>query len=236
MQSFEQLEYGHYYHLYNHGVGERDLFRTPDNYEYFLGLYDKYISPVADTFAWVLMPNHFHLLVRIKENIVYKYSNTDRSIDAVRFNEMKWQTIEKSPNLTASEGPVSVGEDSVNKGKVPQPHLHFSHLFNEYSKYFNIRHETRGALFERPFKRKLIDNDEYLKRVILYIHNNPVHHGFCSHPLEYAWSSYHTCTSVKPTKLKRGLVIGWFNNQEGFKLEHENEIEREEIERWLEKE
>lgn len=27
---------------------------------------DKYISPVADTFAWVLMKNHFHFLVRIK--------------------------------------------------------------------------------------------------------------------------------------------------------------------------
>jgi hypothetical protein len=30
-------------------------------------LYDKHISPIADTFAWVLMRNHFHLLVRIKE-------------------------------------------------------------------------------------------------------------------------------------------------------------------------
>jgi REP element-mobilizing transposase RayT len=186
MEKFEILGHGNFYHIYNHGVGERDLFRDANNYEYFLGLYDKYISPIADTYAWVLMPNHFHLLVRIKENMVYKYSNADRSIDAVRFEEVKWQTVERSTNLTASEGPVSVDEEgpvsvdeegpvSVNEEKAPKPHLHFSHLFNAYSKYINKYHETRGALFERPFKRKLIDNETYLKQVILYIHNNPVH-------------------------------------------------------------
>lgn len=48
-------------------VNSCDLFREKTNYECFLELYDKYISPVADTYAWVLMKNHFHLLVRIKE-------------------------------------------------------------------------------------------------------------------------------------------------------------------------
>src|SRR5450830_1623896 len=68
MQS-ETLKYGQFYHIYNRGIDSCDLFREPDNYEHFLGLYDKYISPVAETFAWVLMPNHFHLLVRVKEEM-----------------------------------------------------------------------------------------------------------------------------------------------------------------------
>ncbi len=173
MQTFQQLGYGNFYHIYNHGVGKRNLFEMPENYEYFLALYDKYISAIAETYAWVLMPNHFHLLVRIKENIVYKYSNADRSIDAVRFEEIKWMT----KDLSASEA-----SDSV---KIPKPHLHFSHLFDAYSKYIDIRCATHGALFERPFKRKLIDSTDYLRQVILYIHNNPIHHGFCQHPSEY---------------------------------------------------
>jgi hypothetical protein len=85
-----------------------------------------------------------------------------------------------------------------------------------------------------PFKRKLIDSDEYLRQVILYIHNNPVYHGFCSHPLEYPWSSYLTCTSDKSTKLKRDEVISWFGDRTNFKVAHEQQIAREEIERWLE--
>lgn len=67
MHAFNQLDYENFYHIYNHGVGSRDLFHKPDNYEYFLCLYDKYIEPIAETYAWCLMPNHFHLLVKIKE-------------------------------------------------------------------------------------------------------------------------------------------------------------------------
>jgi putative transposase len=36
------------------------------NYTYFLVLYGKYIQPIADTFAYCLMRNHFHILVRSK--------------------------------------------------------------------------------------------------------------------------------------------------------------------------
>jgi hypothetical protein len=44
-----QLDPDNFYHIYSHGVGGRDLFKEADNYEYFLDLYDKYISPIADT-------------------------------------------------------------------------------------------------------------------------------------------------------------------------------------------
>jgi len=221
MHTFDTLDPGRYYHIYNRGINSCDLFSEEDNYTYLLSLYEKYIDPIADTFAWVLMPNHFHLLIRLKENICYKYSNADRSIDAVRFNEIKWITT----NLSASAGP-----DSVN---IPKPHLHFSHLFNAYSKYFNKRYKRHGALFERPFNRKLIDNDSYLNRIILYIHNNPVHHGFCSHPIEYGWSSYLTCLSIKPTKLKRTEVLDWFNDKQNFTFMHEQAILSDEIEDYL---
>ena len=79
MQYTEPLIGGNFYHIYNRGIDRCDIFRDNDSYKYFLGLYDKFISHVADTYAWVLMKNHFHFLVRIKENLVYKYSNADRS-------------------------------------------------------------------------------------------------------------------------------------------------------------
>jgi putative transposase len=89
-------------------------------------------------------------------------------------------------------------------------------------------------LFERPFKRKRIDEMDYLKNVILYIHNNPVHHGFCSHPVEYPWSSYLTCISVKSTKLQRQAVVGWFDGEANFKVLHNGKVEVEKLENWLE--
>ena len=63
----EILEPDHFYHIYNHANGIENLFRTEDNYHYFLKKYHQHISPIAETWAYCLMPNHFHFLVRIKE-------------------------------------------------------------------------------------------------------------------------------------------------------------------------
>ncbi|MCF8358639.1 MAG: hypothetical protein K9H26_07760 [Prolixibacteraceae bacterium] len=82
MQHNEKLEHGHFYHIYNHAVGGRYLFRKPENYHFFLGLYDKYIDTVAYTYAWVLMPNHFHFLVKIKSK--EEIAATSHTPDRVR--------------------------------------------------------------------------------------------------------------------------------------------------------
>jgi REP element-mobilizing transposase RayT len=66
MQKTEPLEYGNIYHIYNRGINSCNLFEQNSNYEYFLELNENYISPIAETAAWVLMKNHFHFLVRIK--------------------------------------------------------------------------------------------------------------------------------------------------------------------------
>ncbi|MGD9991965.1 MAG: transposase [Salinivirgaceae bacterium] len=55
-----------FYHIYNRGINGCALFNEAANYTYFLSLYKKHIHPVAQTYAWVLMRNHFHLLLRIK--------------------------------------------------------------------------------------------------------------------------------------------------------------------------
>ena len=67
MQLFEPIKYGNIYHIYNRGINSGTLFQEPTNYEYFFNLYTRHINPIADTFAWVLMKNHFHFLVRIKK-------------------------------------------------------------------------------------------------------------------------------------------------------------------------
>ncbi len=193
------LEPGNYYHIYNRGIDSCNIFRENDNYEYFLALYDKYISPIANTFAWVLKKNHFHLLVRI-----------------LPLNPQGFENLEG----------LEKTEKRINQ--------QFSNLFNAYTKAFNKRYDRTGSLFEHTFRRKRIDSKDYLKQVILYIHNNPVHHGFCSHPVEYPWSSYLTCISVKPTRLCREAVMGWFDNQANFKHWPDQKIEIERIETWLE--
>jgi hypothetical protein len=60
------LEHGKFYHIYNRGINRQSIFFEDRNYRYFLRLYMKHVLPVADTFAYSLLGNHFHFSVRIK--------------------------------------------------------------------------------------------------------------------------------------------------------------------------
>ena len=58
---------GNYYHIYNRGNNRENIFIEDRNYKHFLQLFAKYILPIADIFAYCLLRNHFHFLIRIKE-------------------------------------------------------------------------------------------------------------------------------------------------------------------------
>lgn len=58
---------GQIYHVYNRGNYRENIFLEDRNYHYFMTLYQKYLTPVVDTFAFNLLPGHFHLGIRAKD-------------------------------------------------------------------------------------------------------------------------------------------------------------------------
>jgi putative transposase len=56
-----------FYHIYNRGNNRETLFYNNENYKFFLRRYNEYLSPFVETYAFCLMPNHFHFLIRVKE-------------------------------------------------------------------------------------------------------------------------------------------------------------------------
>jgi REP element-mobilizing transposase RayT len=164
----EGLRSGQYYHIYNHANGDDNLLKEAKNYSYFLAKYQQHINPIAETIAWCLMPNHFHLLIRIKEEVVLKQDFP------------KFETLE-NPNIEEKELKLSY---LLSK--------QFSNFFSSYSQSFNKVYQRRGSLFLKNFKRKLIDSEAYLFQLIIYIHLNPVKHGFTLDLSAWEWSSYQT--------------------------------------------
>jgi len=85
MTSPSPLLFDTYYHIYNRGVNRENIFIEERNYEYFLRLYEKHIEPVAETFSYCLLRNHFHVLVKTKseEEVIktLKVSETFRVSD-----------------------------------------------------------------------------------------------------------------------------------------------------------
>lgn len=61
------FESDHIYHVFNRGNNSQKIFFTRENYLFFLEKISTYITPFTDILAWCLMPNHFHLMIYIKQ-------------------------------------------------------------------------------------------------------------------------------------------------------------------------
>lgn len=120
--------YGKFFQSYNRGTNGCNLFLENQNYQYFLNLYEKYIPCIADTIAWVLMSNHFHFLVQIKD---------EKSID---FNPRKLIIKEQALARVESKSLISSSDfDPIEdfSHKRYKPEQQFSNLFNAYAQAVN---------------------------------------------------------------------------------------------------
>jgi REP element-mobilizing transposase RayT len=61
---------------------------------------------------------------------------------------------------------------------------------NGFSREFNQRRRRTGPLWQSRYKAKLIDAEEYLAQVIVYVHLNPVRAGLAGGPGEYTMSGH----------------------------------------------
>ena len=72
---------------------------------------------------------------------------------------------------------------------VPLPRtMHY--LQGRFSRDFNRRWGRTGPLWQSRYKAKLIDDPQYLPRLIEYIHLNPVKGGIVDNPAKYTFSGH----------------------------------------------
>ncbi len=58
-----------YYHIFNRGINRQNIFFSDRNYLYFLQLIDRFLSEYISILAYCLLPNHFHLIIKVNEKI-----------------------------------------------------------------------------------------------------------------------------------------------------------------------
>ena len=185
------------YHIWTHANGNENLFRDDENYRHFLDRYAKHVHPVVETFAYCLMPNHLHLMVRVREEA-----------EVLEYLRIKRQ----EPDLQGFENLGGLGKVISQQ---------FSNLFNAYTKAYNNKYGRRGSLFSPNFKRKHVDTVEYYTKLIVYIHNNPIHHGFAKKPADWLYSSWHAYNRMnQKTNISRGEGFDWFGGIEIFDFLH----------------
>jgi len=226
------------YHIYNRANGHENLFREEKNYYYFLEKYYNYIFPVADTMAWCLLANHFHAMIRIRKEAALNSLETFQDFKRKTSQKFQGFEIKTSQKFGAFEKLNNIDETIISKFISRQ----FGSLFSCYAQSYNKVYGRTGSLFQPNVKKKLVNSDAYFTQLILYIHNNPVKHGFVKNLYDWPYSSLHIY-SDHLSKLLEGLqqskdpmllekmtstkqeVLDWFGGYERFKKAHMNMVD-----------
>jgi putative transposase len=177
------FETGNYYHISNHGINLKTIFKSAadkDRFSTLLHIANNKRSVVwrtvnncqrstldsketlVDIGAYCLLPDHFHLLIK--------------------------------------------------EGKAGNISLFMKKVLTGYSMYFNKKYKRTGPLFRGRFKAEKVESEEYLKYLFSYIHMNPlkiftpawralsddIREGVERHLIDYRYSSYGEYLEIRP--------------------------------------
>ena len=169
---------GCFCHVYNRGVEKSDIFLEEADYKRFMYL----LFVCNDTKPVLNSRTHYRGEASIQEIVP-----RDKLVDIISFCLMS-NHFHLVLRQIKDKG-ISIFMQKLGTG---------------YTMYFNVKRERSGSLFQGPFKAIHVDKQNYLDRVITYVHLNPADliepkwkesgiknwqrtHNFVK---EYVWSSY----------------------------------------------
>jgi putative transposase len=136
-----------YYHIYNRGVNKMNIFINSQDYERFQ-----------------------KLLYIINSKKTDKFSLLNKSLLSV-WEEERGETLVNIGAYCLMPNHFHILIKSKNKKDTS---IFLQRLQMSYSKYFNIKNDRSGVLFQGKSKAEHVEGDNYLKYLFSYIHLNPV--------------------------------------------------------------
>ena len=180
------------YHVYNSTGDRKPMFTSSENYAYFIRQFDKYLSNYIKIYAYNLLGNHFHFMIKVN-------------------NLTDLTTFQKLSNLELPNEQKTT-HDIVSH--------HFKKFFQSYAMAFNKEQNRIGTLFQTPFKRVRVEDENYLRELACYINTNAQKHNLVKDFRDWKWSSYHNTISNKDTKLLKEELMGYFGDIDNFEYCH----------------
>ena len=167
-----------FYHIYNRGVEKRNIFLNDSDRWRFLTLLlvlqgDNLVPQIGR-----LVPHVKHLVLDkqldMDKNDIFKDILSTRQVELVCFCIML-----NHFHLILHE---------IKEGGISS---FMQRLGDSYTKYFNMKYERSGHLFEGVFQSRHIDQNEYLTYLSAYIHMNPRElRAWHNKESQYPWSSF----------------------------------------------
>ncbi|GAA0469446.1 transposase [Alkalibacillus silvisoli] len=89
-----------------------------------------------------------------------------------------------------------------------------------FASYYNWKYSIKGHLFQDRFKSENVENNQYLRAVVRYIHQNPLKAGIVDQVEAWNWSScrgYYGKTVYPLGLLDAEFVLGMFSSDKEMK-------------------
>jgi len=192
------------YHIYNQGNNRQLIFFSRENYLFFTRKMHRHILPFADVLAWCLMPNHFHLMVEVKD------FGTDRGSADSRGADSRGATCSRTPTNTPVSTPdlnhsIGIMLASYTRAIQKQENISGS-LFRQKTKAICLNEiqeisSNWFASFGVTFLKVDIPALQYPQVCFNYIHNNPVKAGLVPRAEDWEFSSYAGLAGLRPETL-----------------------------------
>ena len=100
IKSITPFTSGSYYHIFNRGINGQNIFFKTNNYQFLLTLFKRHLTAYVDILAYCLLPNHFHLIIKVKEPILEKEAETNKIVS----NQFRKMFISYSMAINKQEG------------------------------------------------------------------------------------------------------------------------------------
>lgn len=177
------FESGHIYHIYNRGNNSQTIFFNRENFLFFLKKIKQYITPYTDILAWVLMPNHFHLMVYVNtENLTWRETLSNPSSETL--SNPKTRSLNDSIGIMLRTYARAIQKQENSIGSLFQEHtkavcltkpvdINFSWFYEDY--------ELQNCLPD--------DLEDYVINCFQYIHENPVKARLAGSTVDWEFSS-----------------------------------------------
>ncbi len=133
-----------YYHFYNRGNNRERIFCDRENYLFFLQRVRDYLLPCLDIIAYCLMPNHYHLLVRINVSKTSEVLETSE-VSAIVSNAMKLFSISYTKAMNKKYNRVG----SLFQGAFQAKYIGADNYLLHLSRYIHIN-PVVANLVKRP--------------------------------------------------------------------------------------
>ena len=145
---------GEYYHIYNRGNNQQNIFFERENYLFFLRRVRKYLLPNGIVVAaYCLMPNHYHLMVGVKQ--------TSEVLETSEVSDVSTGMMQLSVSYTKSINKRYQRSGVLFQGPFQAVHVDRNEYLLHLSRYIHLNPVTAG-LVERPEDWEFSSYREYI--------------------------------------------------------------------------